>query len=115
MEVEIVKHLSPSSFYLVYSLEKKIKEFEEVNLSDLQRQLQAVEQQRQLLVSNINQVQGAIIGGRIMIDEEFNRFGVTKEAYEEQKAEFLSSATEQEKEYETNETASDDADRGNAG
>ncbi len=101
MEVEIVKHLSPSSFYLVYSLEKKIKEFEEVNLSDLQRQLQAVEQQRQLLLSNINQVQGAIIGGRMMVDEEFNRSGVTKEAYEEQKAEFLlSSVFEQEKENE---------------
>lgn len=89
MQVEVVKELNPSELYLVMSLERKLEEFQNVTLAELNQQLKNVETQRSSLVTQINQVQGAIIGGQIMINEELERAGVKPETYFEQKAELL--------------------------
>ncbi len=94
--------INPQEFYFILKIEGKIKEFEEVNLAELKRQLQGVEQQRQMLVASINQVEGAIIGGKIMIDEELSRAGVTYKEYEELKAHV--EAAKQEREGQNDET-----------
>lgn len=96
MENTIVEQLHPNVLYMVMSIERKIEEFEKKNLSGLTQQLQHVEQQRQTLIANINQVQGAIQGGRIMIDEELQAAGVSREFYEQCKAEFLKELEEAE-------------------
>jgi hypothetical protein len=92
--------LHPNVLYMIMTIEKKIAEFESVNLVDLNRQLQAVEQQRQILIANMNQVQGAIKGGKIMIQDELAAADSTMEEYEEQKALFLKELEEADKEQE---------------
>lgn len=81
--METKRSLNPQEFYLVRSIENKIKEFEETNLAQLNQRFQALEQERQQLLAQINQVQGAIIGGRIMIDDVLTPNGFTYEEFVE--------------------------------
>lgn len=86
---EKYQELHANVLYMVMAIERKVEEFERVNLNGLTQQLQQVEQQRQNLIANINQVQGAIQGGRIMVEEELAAAGVTREFYEQCKNDFL--------------------------
>jgi hypothetical protein len=89
LTVEEEPGLHPNVLYLIMTIEDKISQFETVNLADFNKQLQAVEEQRQVLIARINQVQGAITGGRIMIEEELKAAGKTYEFYQNQKEYFL--------------------------
>lgn len=123
--------LHPNVLYMVMAIEAKVAEFGG-KLNELNNQLQQVEQQRQVLIANINQVQGAITGGRIMVDEELTAAGCDREFYEKQRDIFLKELQEKEaakqeepgkvlkfpeqgQDNEIAETTNNDAARGDAG
>lgn len=88
--------LHPNVLYMIMAIERKIAEFESVNLAEFNTQLQAIERQRESVIASINQVRGAIQGGLIMIEEELKAAGATREQYEEEKAFFLKELEEAE-------------------
>lgn len=83
---ETIMELNAQELYLIMAIESKITEYRDVNLANTQAQLKNVEKQTQELVASINQINGAIIGGQIMINEELAKAGVDFETYTRQKA-----------------------------
>lgn len=79
------KVLTPEQVYFIDKMEARIKEFQEVNWANTKKELAELDARRQQLVTALNQIEGAIIGGQMMIQEELAKAGVTFESYQSYK------------------------------
>lgn len=77
--------LDERQLYMLMQIEKRIGKFESIDLMNARQNLERIERERLDAIATLNQVNGAIIGGRIMIEQELELAGVSPETYEAQK------------------------------
>jgi hypothetical protein len=92
----LIKMLSPNELYALIVVEQKAIEFQETRLSQATKNLEQVDQQlafwnnkRNEALVGVHEIRGAIAGCGVLITEELEKLGVSKETFEEQKAQYF--------------------------
>lgn len=90
------KMLSPNELYALIVVEQKALEFQDTRLVSATKNLQQVDEQltfwnnkRNEALVILHEVRGAIAGCGVLITEELEKLGVSKETFDQQKARYF--------------------------